>query len=327
MTIALERLRPRRYYDMQPDGEDRHLIRLSGCEASFGKSAWASYCELMQMLHRKDLDLKGVECAKPSFLSQLRQNGLVYDLADIPRNLSGTCFHDEHFAPVLTAWLHKAFSHKFWDTMMNGEGSARLYAGWLFELYHYTRNANRHMPLAAAHCPSKEIKKLFAQHYYEEWNHFHFFARALKALGYSKEAVEASKPLPMTMEMSNFMRQAARRDSLAYAICSAVLEGTTVDRQSFNPFYEAVKSQYGVPDEAVRPIYDHLDLDAKYQHSHLFRDICDHCEVIDAERASLVLSYGHQMVEHIWMWTENIWSYYSDPQSSLPRRPFDIYRD
>lgn len=327
MSIVLERLRSKRYYDIHLDDEGRHLVQLSSSQASFGRNTWDTYCELMQKMHRKDISLKDSNYAKPSFLKQLHEYGLIYDTTDIPETLSGISFHDEHFSPILTAWLHKAFSHKFWDLMMKGDGSARLYAGWLFELYHYTKNANRHMPLAAAHCHNKEIKRLFAVHYYEEWNHYHFFARALKAMGYSKETVESSKPLPMTMEMSNFMRQAARRDSLAYAICSAVLEGTTVDRQSFNPFYESVKTLYSIPDEAVQPIYDHLDLDAKYQHSNLFRDICGHCGVINAEQASLVLSYGHQMVEHIWMWTENIWNYYSNPKNSLPHQPFDVYRD
>ena len=36
---------------------------------------------------------------------------------------------------------------------MSGKGSARLFTGWLIELYHYTKNANRHMPLSCAFAP------------------------------------------------------------------------------------------------------------------------------------------------------------------------------
>ena len=327
MPVVLDRLCHRRHYDIQIGDQNRHLVQLSDRQVSFNKKTWNMYGDLMRKLYRKDMDVSTSPCGDDSFLELLQKSGLIYDMADLPETISGVRFHDEHFAPILTAWMYKAFSHKFWDVMMKGEGSARLYAGWLFELYHYTKNANRHMPLAAAECGNKETKSLFSQHFHEEWNHYHFFARALKAMGYSKAEVENSKPLPMTMEMSNFMRQAARKDSLAYAICSAVLEGTTVDRNSYNPFYEAVKTYYGVPAEAVQPIYDHLDLDAQYQHSNLFRDICEKHGALDAEHASLVLSYGHQMVEHIWMWTENIWNYYSNTNNPLPNRHFDIYRD
>ena len=64
--------------------------------------------------------------------------------------LSGEEFHRDYFSKLLPSWLGEAFSHPFWDRMMSGKGSARLYTGWLFELYHYTRNANRHMPLSCA---------------------------------------------------------------------------------------------------------------------------------------------------------------------------------
>jgi hypothetical protein len=44
---------------------------------------------------------------------------------------------------------------------------------------------------------------------------------------------------------------------------------------------------------------------------------------MSADRASLVLDYGHQLVEHIWMWTENIERYYEDDTNPMPRRAFD----
>ena len=114
----------------------------------------------------------------------------------------------------------------------------------------------------------------------------------------------------MTLALSNFMRQAAREDILAYSICSAVLEGTTTDRGAYNPYYEKCAEHYGCPAEAIAPIYAHLDLDVQYQHSDLFLEILSTVETIPAARAGRVLEYGHQLVEHIWMWTDNIEKYY-----------------
>ena len=209
---------------------------------------------------------------------------------------------------------------------MSGRGSARLFTGWLIELYHYTKNANRHMPLSCAYGHDKPIKQLRAKHYAEEWNHYHYFMKSLKALGFTEPQIATSVPLPMTLALSNFMRQAAREDVLAYSICSAVLEGTTTDRSTYNPYYEKSAQLYGIPKEAIAPIYAHLDLDVQYQHSDLFLEILEKVPTLEAKRVSRVLDYGHELVEHIWLWTDNIEKYYELESNPMPRRPFDAAR-
>jgi hypothetical protein len=151
--------------------------------------------------------------------------------------------------------------------------------------------------------------------------------KSLKALGYSDESVRDSVPLPMTLALSNFMRQAAREDILAYSICSAVLEGTTIDRGTYNPYYEKCAELYDIPRAAIQPIYAHLDLDVQYQHSNLFLEILSAFGSIPAARAGRVLDYGHQLVEHIWLWTDNIEKYYDVESNPVPRSPFDPLLD
>jgi hypothetical protein len=114
---------------------------------------------------------------------------------------------------------------------------------------------------------------------------------------------------------------------LAYSICSAVLEGTTTDRRSYDGYHAKVAEHYGVPRDALRPIYDHLDLDVQYQHGSLFLEILREAGAIPAARASRILEYGHLLVEHVWMWTENIERYYEDESNPVPRRPFDPFLD
>jgi pyrroloquinoline quinone (PQQ) biosynthesis protein C len=265
------------------------------------------------------------------FVASLEKAGLLFKRSDVPAQLSGEQFHSDVFNKALTAWLSEAFAHPFWERMMSGRGSARLFAGWLIELYHYTRNANRHMPLSCAHTRDNAIKLLRAKQYAEEWDHYHYFLKSLAALGFSEESVTESIPLPMTLALSNFMRQAAREDILCYSICSAVLEGTAVERKRSSerryPYYEKSVELYNLPREAIDPIYAHLDLDAQYQHSDLFLDILKNVSSLSAERASRVLDYGHQLVEHIWMWTENIERYYEVETNPVPRRPFDLLLD
>ena len=324
MPEALEsRLLPRHVHAETRDPATGEVtLTLHDAEVVLDPAAHAAWCALVQSLSAAGAP-QGAAVPPPQAVDAFRAAGLLVDAGTLPRELDGAHFHAAYFQPLLQAWLAKAFSHPFWARMMEGRGSARLYAGWLFELYHYTRNANRHMPLAAAHCRNKPVKALLAQHYEEEWSHYHFFSRAARAMGFAAEEVTRSQPLPMTAEMADFMRQAARTDVLCYAACSAVLEGTTTDGSAYTPFYERMQSLYGVPEGAVKPIYDHLALDAQYQHADLFAEICRHEGTLTAERASRVLDFGHQMVEHIWLWTDEIERWYGDPARPMPRMPFD----
>jgi pyrroloquinoline quinone (PQQ) biosynthesis protein C len=331
MNISQRQFRAKRVYEVTPrDG--RRELRLSDRIVELGEQEFDWYQKVRSWLPSvrglADLshDLAMDEGKVPKFLDALENSGLLYRTDAAQQPMSGIEFHQK-FSAVLGSWLSEAFEHPFWERMMSGKGSARLFTGWLIELYHYTKNANRHMPLSCAHSHEKPIKQLRAKHYAEEWNHYHYFMKSLKALGFTEPQIADSVPLPMTLALSNFMRQAARQDILAYSICSAVLEGTTTDRGTYSPYYQRSADLYGVPQEAVTPIFAHLDLDVKYQHSDLFKDILETVPVMSPERASLVLDYGHQLVEHIWLWTDNIEKYYQVESNMVPRRPFDVVLD
>jgi pyrroloquinoline quinone (PQQ) biosynthesis protein C len=321
----------RRVYEATPREDGSVALRLRDRVIELGPEEAAAYRQIVEWLpasrdgHAPAPGMDGPRLAR--LCDRFCEAGLFYRRADIPASTTGEQFYRDHFAPALDAWLAEAFSHPFWERMSSGRGSARLFTGWLIELYHYTRNANRHMPLSCAYTRDKPIKSLRARHYAEEWNHYHYFLKSLRHLGLSEGAVVGSMPLPMTLALSNFMRQAAREDILAYSICSAVLEGTTQNRGSFDAYYQRVVELYGIPRAAVKPIYDHLDLDVQYEHGNLFLEILGQVDDLPAARAARVLDYGHLLVEHIWMWTESIERYYAVPENPVPRRPFDPFAD
>lgn len=331
MTSIQEQYRARRVYEITPSKGGVEL-RLNDRMIELGQQEFGWYQKVVDWLPSvrglADLsrDLGMDEAKVPKFVDALAKTGLLYKVEESPASMTGLEFH-ARFNDHLKSWLSEAFSHPFWDRMMSGKGSARLFTGWLIELYHYTKNANRHMPLSAAYGHEKPIKMLRAKHYAEEWNHYHYFMKSLKALGFTEPQIAESVPLPMTLALSNFMRQAAREDILCYSICSAVLEGTTTDRSTYNPYYDKAAELYGVPKAAVAPIYAHLDLDVQYQHSDLFHEILEKVPEMSAERVSRVLGYGHQLVEHIWLWTDNIEKYYQVEGNPVPRRPFDAFTD
>jgi pyrroloquinoline quinone (PQQ) biosynthesis protein C len=322
----------RRVYQTTPTESGTRALRLSDRVVELGPREFDLYTRLAEWLPTQQSEealaaQTGLDAGKLEGLAaKLTVAGLLYKRSEIPATVTGLELH-KAFNEVLPSWLAEAFSHPFWDRMTSGRGSKRLFTGWLIELYHYTKNANRHMPLSCAHTREKPLKLLRAKHYAEEWNHYHYFTKALKALGVPDSDVTTSVPLPMSLALSNFMRQAAREDILAYSICSAVLEGTTTDRQTYNPYYEKCAEHYQLPREAIRPIYAHLDLDVQYQHSDLFHEICSKVDTIPAARAGRVLDYGHQLAEHIWLWTDDIEKYYGNDANPVPRRPFDPQLD
>lgn len=322
----------RRVYETTELDGGGKVLRLSDRAVELGAREFDLYSTLANWLNtnqdeaRLAAETGLAPAALQKLMSKLAETGLLYKVSDVPASVTGVEFHAT-FSRILPSWLAEAFSHPFWEQMTSGRGSKRLFAGWLIELYHYTRNANRHMALSCAHTREKPLKLLRAKHYAEEWNHYHYFTKALKALGFSDDSVTSSVPLPMTLALSNFMRQAAREDILAYSICSAVLEGTTTDRSTFNPYYEKCAEHYQLPREAIRPIYAHLDLDVQYQHSDLFLDILKNVPAIPAARAGRILDYGHQLAEHIWLWTDDIQKYYSDESNPMPRPALDPHLD
>ena len=90
----------------------------------------------------------------PQFIEALEKSGLLYRAGrERPKDHDGPRVPRQRFSAVLGSWLSEAFAHPFWERMMSGKGSARLFTGWLIELYHYTKNANRHMPLSCAYAP------------------------------------------------------------------------------------------------------------------------------------------------------------------------------
>lgn len=291
--------------------EDQVSMKTFENVITFPKSVYRDVITIHEQVSGRSFDISGLSKRQVSLLPIMKQNSLLFELDEKSSTMTGREFYQKHYLKHIDTWLDYAFSHSSWQNMLDGKENKNVFIGWLFELFHYTKNANRHMPLSVAYCKNKKVKTLLAEHYKEEWSHYHYFRSALQPLGYSRDEVDQSAALPMTEEMSNFMRQAARDDVLCYAICSAILEGTTIDNTTYDSFYAVVKEKYDLPQSAIQPIYDHLELDAKYGHANLFEEICDSIGEISNERAEKALTYGKSMAEHILLWSENIASYYS----------------
>ncbi len=271
----------RRVYETAPKGESVS-VRLSDREVQLGSREFALYEKLAERVpsvqSEKEIaaDL-GMDEARLGRLSKaLESAGLLYRQDAVPATLSGVELHTL-FNKILPSWLDEAFSHPFWERMTSGKRLAPPLLGLAHRaLSLHAERQPPHAALLRAHHARSRSRHLRAKHYAEEWNHYHYFLKSLKALGFTEESVINSVPLPMTLALSNFMRQAAREDILAYSICSAVLEGTTATAAPTTRTTRSAPSSTSCPQESIAPIYAHLDLDVQYQHSDLFLDILQH---------------------------------------------------
>src|SRR5262249_27384312 len=153
----------RRIFEATPLPDGGMALCLSDRVVELGRLEWELYSKLAEWWPTRATEAEWEETAGPSgarierVVAKLDDAGLSYRRADVPETLTGLELH-QRFTSVLKSWLSEAFSHPFWERMMSGNGSKRLFTGWLIELYHYTRNANRHMPLSCAHSRDKLIK-------------------------------------------------------------------------------------------------------------------------------------------------------------------------
>ncbi len=177
---------------------------------------------------KRDLDEVAARAGVPlshvrAICSALREASLIHGAEDSDRTVP----HDE-FAElsrrVFATWKKRLFGHPLWRGLVDGNAPAAQFAGWLMENYHFIEGVSDRLGSATAYCRSRQARRHFARHYREEYDHGEFFIQALLALGFTRDAVYASRPLASTWGIIDHMRRCARQDSLFYAACSGFLE-------------------------------------------------------------------------------------------------------
>lgn len=214
---------------------------------------------------------------------------------------------------VFPEWKRKIFTSDFWHNLTQGKLPKSAFAGWLLENFHFIEGATKRLSLVTASIrENKEIRELFSQHFIEEYNHYSFFLKSLKRLGFTKEQILQHRPLPSTSAIISHMRECGRRDVISYAACSAFLESTGGDRKEGMVFYDALTEHYD-PEGAgiIRPLVDHAFLDEEYGHNDWLEKVCACLPSLDKERADSAIASAETLVETLALWTHDMERHYS----------------
>jgi hypothetical protein len=243
-----------------------------------------------------------------AILSVLHREGLTIEKE--PETYSG-----RQLASLLlkfySDWNEALFSGSLWSSLADGRAAPRVVDGWLIEGYHFIRGANARLAYAAAHAADERIRRIFAHHYVEEYDHHAFFAESLRRRNIDPDAVERVGALPTTLAVINMCRRAARLDCLCYAACSGLLESTGSDAARARSFYKAVSEHYDLDgSNFVEPLQKHSDLDEGFGHGNVMSGVLEPIKVIDADTANRIIETVALFKETLQLWFADIERYY-----------------
>jgi pyrroloquinoline quinone (PQQ) biosynthesis protein C len=211
------------------------------------------------------------------------------------------------------------FSGELWTELATGEAPRHLFLGWLIENYFFIEAATMRLPVGIAGTQDLAARRLFSKHFCEEYDHHHFFEAALAAAGIDAHSLKARTPLPTTLAICHHMREAGRRDPLAYAACSGFLESTGDDHSRAHAFFDRLTEHFDGADGAVvGPLAEHARLDEGYQHCGMLRLIADAIGPVPLARADAALESARLLVETLEAWSLDIRRHYDSPEALRP---------
>ncbi|MGY3586646.1 hypothetical protein ACVIGB_004296 [Bradyrhizobium sp. USDA 4341] len=307
--------RPALRFPVQID-EERHLLVLSTNTDYFEfrgvpSQAFAGVIERIDGVSTVAEIAKGANVEEGTlarFLSVLREHDLAIEAE--PAGYTGQELASL-LADLYRDWNPSLFSRSLWSSLTWGTATQGVLDGWLIESYHFIRGANARLAYAAACTSDTRVRRIFAKHHSEEYDHFRFFADSLKRRNIDPLTVDKVGPLPSTMAVINMARRAARIDHLCYAACSGLLESTGSDAARARSFYDAVARHYD-PDNTgfVEPMIQHVALDEGFNHGSVMRDVFEPIKEICSERANRIIATVSLFKETLELWFDEIERYY-----------------
>lgn len=195
----------------------------------------------------------------------------VEDVAPALEAQALDAFFDAYYS-TCDAWALEIFAVPFWQRLFAGHSQIAEIFGWGLEFYHRTEGADEHNALALGQAADDEIRRWLAQHVEEEFGHGGLFRAGLTSVGYDDAWVRASRPLPTTGALINFMSGLACSDSTSYLGCYGVLHSPHVGQT-----LDGISSQFelfSVHYPEARPLFEamkiHASLDLDLGHDDLF---------------------------------------------------------
>jgi hypothetical protein len=211
-------------------------------------------------------------------------------------------------------WLYEAKETPLTRLLLDNKASKNLVIGFSFEYYHVTRRCHECISPAIAKAQG-EIREKVIEFFVEEYRHDKLLAKSLMALGYTKNEIENSIPLPYTQSIMNMLSKWAHTDLLSLMAGIFIFEGTDYDGYA----YKDAISAYDFPPDFAKYQNTHGDINLEGDHGHVTREFFTHVGYISPEDQTRVINNIRFLNElHVRMHANTI-DYYDHPNSIIPR--------
>lgn len=180
------------------------------------------------------------------------------------------------------------------NELAQGELPRTVLLGWLLEMYHYVRDFPEAIALAAGRAQGR-LKEVLTRYAAQERGHEVFLVRALVNLGLTREEVEGSTPLVSTRLVGFLMRDLFEFEPASALMVAALVEAQEFNQAQIQAFQERVVELYGIPADALGPVFEHQRVDVQMGHAELLAENLDLVEIRESSRLDRVVNGLHDL--------------------------------
>lgn len=196
--------------------------------------------------------------------------------------------------------------------------------GWLLETYHYIRRFPEAIDHAARHA-SGELRDILAEYAEQERGHEAYVLRCLLNLDFERSEVDDSLPLVSTRLIDFQLRELFADAPQAALLLAAIVEADHPEEGEADSFRLKVAEHYGLPEDALQPLQDHMIVDAELGHVHLADRFPHLIEFRDETQIHSVANQLHDIKHAFDLQSLEIKSYYTHTGNYVPRQFVDFF--
>lgn len=166
--------------------------------------------------------------------------------------------------------------------------------GWLLEMYHYVRDFPDAITRAAGLARGR-LKEVLTRYAAQERGHELFLVRTLVNLGLTREEVEGSTPLVSTRLVGFLMRDLFELEPASALMVAALVEAQEFNEAQIQAFQERVGELYGIPEDALGPLFEHQRVDVQMGHAELLAENLELVEIREGRRLDRLVNGLHDL--------------------------------
>ncbi len=172
----------------------------------------------------------------------------------------------------------------------------------LFALYHYVSAFPEHLSEAISHISHQELKEKLCNVLTGNYWHSNMFLKGLMELGYSKDQIKQTPPIPATLGVINYLRWLAKTDLLSYAACLGLTEYPEVSEEAAHNISDYIQAEWDsiellnlLPKEVLDYFKKYKKID--YMKARLSKDFFDAETYLTPERQAEIQSRVRVFIE------------------------------